>query len=50
MAMIDIQDFFYQIFNRRKFTIKIIDSTRTIFITVKNMDAKILTIKKKMII
>lgn len=47
MAMIDIQDFFNQIFNRRKFTIKIIDSTRTILITVKNTDAKMLTIKEK---
>lgn len=47
MAMIDIQDFFNKIFNRRKFTIKIIDDTKFIIVTVKNSDEKMLTIKEK---
>lgn len=47
MAMIDIQDFFNKVFNRRKFTVKIIDTTKSIVITVKNSDEKILTIKEK---
>lgn len=47
MAMIDIQDFFNKIFNRRKFTIKIIDATKSIIVTVKNSDEKMLTIKEK---
>ena len=47
MAMIDIQDFFNKIFNRRKFTVKIIDSKKLIVVSVKNSDEKILTIKEK---
>ena len=47
MAMIDIQDFFNKIFNRRKFTVKIIDSKKLIVVSVKNSDEKMLTIKEK---
>ena len=47
MAMIDIQDFFNKIFNRRSFTVKIMDATKTIVVTVKNSDEKMLTIIKK---
>lgn len=47
MAMIDIQDFFNNIFNRRKFTVKIIDSKKLIVVSVKNSDKKMLTIKEK---
>lgn len=47
MAMIDIQDFFNKIFNRRKFTIKIIDTTKSITVTVKNSDENMLTLREK---
>ena len=47
MAMIDIQDFFNKIFKRKNFTVKIIDSTETVTITVKNTDKKLLTIKER---
>ena len=47
LTMIDIQDFFNKIFNRRKFTIKIVDDAKIIVITVKNSEEKILTLKQK---
>ena len=47
MAMIDIQDFFNKIFNRRKFTVKIIDVKKLIVVSVKNSDENMLTIKEK---
>ena len=47
LAMIDIQDLFNKIFNRRKYSIKINDSTKNIVITVNNSDEKMLTIMKK---
>lgn len=47
MAMIDIQDFFNKIFKRKNFTVKIIDYAKTITITVKNTDKKLLTIKEE---
>lgn len=47
MALIDVQDIFNNIFKRRNFTVKIIDSTKTILITIKNSDRKILTIKEE---
>lgn len=47
MAKIDIQDFFNKVFKRRNFSIKIINSTETVEITVKNTDKKMLTIKEE---
>lgn len=47
MAMIDIQDFFNKIFKRKNYTVKIIDSTKSVTITVKNIDKKMLTIKEE---
>ena len=47
MAIIDIQDFFNKIFKRKNFSLKIIDSTKTVTITIKNTDKKLLTIKKE---
>ena len=47
MAIIDIQDFFNKIFKRKNFSVKIIDSTKTVSIIIKNTDKKLLTIKKE---
>lgn len=47
MAVIDLQDTFNKVFKRKNFTIKIIDSSKIVLITVKNIDKKLLTIKEE---
>lgn len=47
MSVIDIQDFFNKIFKRKNFSVKIIDSIKTVTIIIKNTDKKLLTIKEE---